>query len=150
MNKGICEMSKYEYRVDAPVGGYTRGIKYRNPYYFDGNPEKDAKQVAVIHGFDSIVKAYESVGITASIISDGGAEQDDTKGGDGNGHDIDGSPLVADSEGSDSASGAAPEQVDTPTNEMTDEQLSALYESKYGRKPGNMKRDTILAALEDE
>ena len=142
-------MSKYEYRVDAPAGGYTRGIKYRNPHYFDGNPEKDAKQVAVIPGFDSIVKAYEGVGITASIISDD-AEQDDTNGGDGNGHDIDGSSLVADSEGSDSDSGAAPEQTDTPTAEMTDEQLSALYESKYGRKPGNMKRDTILAALEDE
>ena len=132
--QGICRMSKYEYRVDAPADGYARGVKYRNPHYFDGNPEKDANQVAVIPGFESIVEAYKNVGIPASVISEEYRAADD-----------------------DSESQSAPvaqheqvEQADTPVGEMTDEQLSALYESKFGRKPGNMKRDTILAALEDE
>ena len=133
--QGICRMSKYEYRVDAPADGYARGVKYRNPHYFDGNPEKDANQVAVIPGFDSIVEAYASIGITALVIN----EEYRTTADDNS--ESQSAPVVQHEQ---------VEQADTPVGEMTDEQLSALYEGKFGRKPGNMKRDTILAALEDE
>lgn len=35
-------------------------------------------------------------------------------------------------------------------SDLSDEELLAKYENKFGRKPGNMKRDTIIAALEEE
>ena len=117
-------MSKYEYRLDMPAGGFDRDIKYRNPEYFDGIVEKDATAVSVVPGFPEIVSAYAAVGIKATTVGDQNSP-------------------VAEEVKEEKEVALTDEQIAA----LSDEELSALYEKNVGRKPGNMKRETVIAAL---
>lgn len=107
-----------------PEGGFERDVKYRNPEYFDGIVEKDATAVSVVPGFPKIVSAYAAVGIKTTAVGER-------------------SSTVVEEVKEEKEEALTDEQIAA----LSDQELSALYEKKEGRKPGNMKRETVISAL---
>lgn len=132
-------MSKIEYRTTMPEGGYTRGVKYRDPNHFDGRPERGAAQVACEAGFPDVFSAYAAVGIDVSTIGDNVSfsMQEETVIEEGRAGE-------EDQQEQDSA-----EHEAKSAHEMTYDELAAEYERVAGKSPrANMRRDTMIAAIE--
>lgn len=116
-------MAEYNYTQSIPEGGFKRDVRYRNPHYFDGRPESDATVVSCDDGFQNIVDAYKAIGIQVNGLStDGLAEE----------HEAD------------------TQRLEKEPSDMSDAELKTVYESKYGKKAGNMKRETLIMAITEE
>ena len=123
---------RYHYTNIQPEGGFDRKTKYRNPEYFDGNPERDATFVLVAEGYTTIVDAYKNAGIAVCF-------------------DTEESPLLAAGVGP-QEDGSAGDEAGSDDDASGDESIKALraqYEQRFGKKPGRMNKDTIIAALEE-
>ena len=123
---------RYHYTNVQPEGGFDRKTKYRNPEYFDGNPERDATFVLVADGYTPVVEAYKKAGVAVCF-------------------DTEESPLLAASVGPQEPGpvGNEVDGDDATAGEGSIEYLRAQYEQRFGKKPGRMNKDTIIAALEE-
>lgn len=122
-------MAEYNYTQSIPEGGFQRGVKYRNPHYFDGRPESDATVVSCDDGFQNIVDAYKTIGVQVNGLS---ADEQPEQPEEQEEQEVD------------------TQQLEKEPSDMSDAELKAAYESKYGKKAGNMKRETLIMAITEE
>lgn len=134
---------RYHYTNVQPEGGFDRKTKYRNPDYFDGQPERDATIVLVAAGYTAIVDAYKKAGIAVSF-----EDHKEENAEDKQENDID---ITADgiTEYSEEDAPSVQELLENSA-ECSIEELKAQYEQRFGKKAGRMNKDTLIAALDEE